>query len=171
MQARQTEWCLVRTSRVFLCVSLSHGHLNPLLLMVCRGLGGLMLVYKRVTSLADPGIYFITLPLTFRGVGDLVLVYKRVTSLAGHTSRVAELLEQVQRLSAGNPDDTTRSLCAPLSSIIWLCCVTEPNVLMAHLSVSCLCADNRNLSSTDLIAHINQPYVCAQTTATCHRPT
>ena len=48
-----------------------------------------------------------------RGVGDLVLVYKRVTSLAGHTSRVAELLEQVQRLSAGNPDDTTASLCAP----------------------------------------------------------
>ena len=43
-----------------------------------------------------------------------MLVYKRVTSLAGHTSRVAELLEQVQRLSAGNPDDTTRSLCAPL---------------------------------------------------------
>ena len=30
-----------------------------------------------------------------RGVGDLVLVYKRVTALAGHTSRVAELLEQV----------------------------------------------------------------------------
>ena len=28
-----------------------------------------------------------------RGVGDLVLVYKRVTALAGHTSRVAELLE------------------------------------------------------------------------------
>ncbi len=42
-----------------------------------------------------------------------MLVYKRVTSLAGHTSRVAELLEQVQRLSAGNPDDTTASLCAP----------------------------------------------------------
>lgn len=30
-----------------------------------------------------------------RGVGDLVLVYKRVTALAGHTSRVSELLEQV----------------------------------------------------------------------------
>ena len=26
-------------------------------------------------------------------------------------------------------------------------------MLMAHESVSCLCADNRNLSSTDLIAH------------------
>lgn len=50
-------------------------------------------------------------------MGDLVLVYKRVTSLAGHTSRVAELLEQVQRLSAGNPDDTTRSLCALLPSV------------------------------------------------------
>lgn len=30
-----------------------------------------------------------------RGIGDLILVYKRITSLAGHTSRVAELLEQV----------------------------------------------------------------------------
>ena len=30
-----------------------------------------------------------------RGVGDLVLVYRRVTGLAGHTSRVSELLEQV----------------------------------------------------------------------------
>ncbi len=28
-------------------------------------------------------------------MGDLILVYKRVTALAGHTSRVAELLEQV----------------------------------------------------------------------------
>jgi hypothetical protein len=32
-----------------------------------------------------------------RGIGDLVLVYKRVTSLAGHTSRVSELLEQVRK--------------------------------------------------------------------------
>ena len=32
---------------------------------------------------------------TSKGVGDLVLVYKRITNLAGHTSRVAELLEQV----------------------------------------------------------------------------
>lgn len=32
---------------------------------------------------------------TSKGVGDLVLVYKRITGLAGHTSRVAELLEQV----------------------------------------------------------------------------
>ena len=30
-----------------------------------------------------------------RGIGDLIMVYKRVTSLAGHTSRVSELLEQV----------------------------------------------------------------------------
>ncbi|GMH39546.1 hypothetical protein BSKO_07444 [Bryopsis sp. KO-2023] len=36
---------------------------------------------------------------TSRGIGDLVMVYKRVTSLAGHTSRVAELLEEVERLS------------------------------------------------------------------------
>lgn len=35
-----------------------------------------------------------------RGVGDLVMVYKRVTALAGYTSRVAELLEAVDRLSA-----------------------------------------------------------------------
>lgn len=39
-----------------------------------------------------------------------MLVYRRVTGLAGHTSRVAELLEQVQRLSGGNPEQTTRTL-------------------------------------------------------------
>lgn len=33
-----------------------------------------------------------------RGIGDLILVYKRITGLAGHTSRVAELLEQVGRM-------------------------------------------------------------------------
>lgn len=33
-----------------------------------------------------------------RGIGDLVMVYKRVTSLAGYTSRVSELLEQVAAL-------------------------------------------------------------------------
>jgi hypothetical protein len=32
---------------------------------------------------------------TSRGVGDLIMVYKRMSGLAGHTSRVAELLEQV----------------------------------------------------------------------------
>lgn len=36
---------------------------------------------------------------TSKGVGDLVLVYKRITGLAGHTSRVAELLEQVLPVS------------------------------------------------------------------------
>jgi hypothetical protein len=35
---------------------------------------------------------------TSRGIGDLILVYKRVSALAGHTGRVAELLEQVRRL-------------------------------------------------------------------------
>ena len=35
---------------------------------------------------------------TSRAIGDLVMVYKRVTSLAGHTSRVSELLEQVGAL-------------------------------------------------------------------------
>jgi ABC-type uncharacterized transport system fused permease/ATPase subunit len=35
---------------------------------------------------------------TSRAIGDLVMVYKRVTSLAGHTSRVSELLEQVAAL-------------------------------------------------------------------------
>ena len=35
---------------------------------------------------------------TSRGIGDLVMVYKRVTTLAGHTSRVSELLEQVAAL-------------------------------------------------------------------------
>ncbi|KAK9815509.1 hypothetical protein WJX72_004862 [[Myrmecia] bisecta] len=47
---------------------------------------------------------------TSRGVGDLVLVYKRLTGLAGHTSRVAELLEQVQRLSSGDPTAVHREL-------------------------------------------------------------
>ncbi len=32
---------------------------------------------------------------TSRAVGDLIMVYKRVSNLAGHTARVAELLEQV----------------------------------------------------------------------------
>uniref|UniRef100_A0A061SM41 ATP-binding cassette, subfamily D (ALD), member 3 n=1 Tax=Tetraselmis sp. GSL018 TaxID=582737 RepID=A0A061SM41_9CHLO len=36
---------------------------------------------------------------TSRGIGDLMLVYKRVAGLAGHTSRVSELLEAVERLS------------------------------------------------------------------------
>lgn len=35
---------------------------------------------------------------TSKGIGDLVMVYKRVTNLAGYTSRVAELLEQVAAL-------------------------------------------------------------------------
>ena len=47
---------------------------------------------------------------TSRGVGDLVLVYKRVTTLAGHTSRVAELLEAVGRLASGDALDTARDL-------------------------------------------------------------
>ncbi|KAF6263148.1 ABC transporter transmembrane region 2-domain-containing protein [Scenedesmus sp. NREL 46B-D3] len=37
---------------------------------------------------------------TSRGVGDLIMVYKRMTSLAGHTSRVSELLEQVKLMSS-----------------------------------------------------------------------
>ena len=47
---------------------------------------------------------------TSRGVGDLVLVYKRVTTLAGHTSRVAELLEAVGRLASGDALATARDL-------------------------------------------------------------
>ena len=54
--------------------------------------------------------------LTNRGVGDLVLVYKRVTGLAGHTSRVAELLEQVQRLSSGDPRALLPKLVARIPS-------------------------------------------------------
>lgn len=38
---------------------------------------------------------------TSRGVGDLIMVYKRMTSLAGHTSRVAELIEQVRAVITG----------------------------------------------------------------------
>lgn len=37
---------------------------------------------------------------TSRGIGDLILIYKRMTGLAGHTSRVAELLEQVKQMSS-----------------------------------------------------------------------
>ena len=40
---------------------------------------------------------------TSKGVGDLVLVYKRITGLAGHTSRVAELLEQACPASPTHP--------------------------------------------------------------------
>lgn len=38
---------------------------------------------------------------TNRGVGDLVLVYKRISNLAAHTGRVSELLEQVKQLGGG----------------------------------------------------------------------
>jgi hypothetical protein len=38
---------------------------------------------------------------TSRGIGDLILIYKRMTGLAGHTSRVAELLEQVRTRGLG----------------------------------------------------------------------
>ena len=43
-------------------------------------------------------------------MGDLVLVYKRISGLAGHTSRVSELLESVNRLSSGDPVETRREL-------------------------------------------------------------
>ncbi|KAG1675038.1 hypothetical protein FOA52_002695 [Chlamydomonas sp. UWO 241] len=36
---------------------------------------------------------------TNRGIGDIVLIYKRVSNLASHTSRVSELLEKVSALS------------------------------------------------------------------------
>jgi len=38
---------------------------------------------------------------TSRGIGDLILIYKRMTGLAGHTSRVSELLEQVGAVCVG----------------------------------------------------------------------
>ncbi|GAB4818949.1 hypothetical protein N2152v2_005995 [Parachlorella kessleri] len=50
---------------------------------------------------------------TSRGIGDLVLVYKRITSLAGHTARVGELIEQargVERLSGDNADEVRKQL-------------------------------------------------------------
>ena len=46
---------------------------------------------------------------TSKGVGDLVLVYKRITGLAGHTSRVAELLEQV--LHPPPPTNAPQPVC------------------------------------------------------------
>lgn len=39
-----------------------------------------------------------------------MLVYKRVTALAGHTSRVAELLEAVARMSAPNASSYHREV-------------------------------------------------------------
>eukprot|EP00201_Polytomella_parva_P010323 CAMPEP_0175055446 /NCGR_PEP_ID=MMETSP0052_2-20121109/10083_1 /TAXON_ID=51329 ORGANISM="Polytomella parva, Strain SAG 63-3" /NCGR_SAMPLE_ID=MMETSP0052_2 /ASSEMBLY_ACC=CAM_ASM_000194 /LENGTH=716 /DNA_ID=CAMNT_0016320289 /DNA_START=42 /DNA_END=2189 /DNA_ORIENTATION=- len=36
---------------------------------------------------------------TNRGIGDLILIYKRVSGLASHTSRVAEIFEQIRLLS------------------------------------------------------------------------
>lgn len=51
-----------------------------------------------------------------RGIGELVLVYKRVTGLAGHTSRVSELLERIRGLSRADEEETLRRLylrCAP----------------------------------------------------------
>jgi len=41
---------------------------------------------------------------TSRGVGDLILAYKRVSALAAHTGRVSELLETVGRLSGGDAE-------------------------------------------------------------------
>ena len=45
-----------------------------------------------------------------RGIGDLVLVYKRVTGLAGHTSRVSELLERIKGLSSADEEKTMTRL-------------------------------------------------------------
>ncbi|KAL4450021.1 hypothetical protein ABPG77_010690 [Micractinium sp. CCAP 211/92] len=47
---------------------------------------------------------------TSKGIGELVLVYKRVTGLAGHTSRVSELLERIRGLSRADEEDTLRRL-------------------------------------------------------------
>jgi hypothetical protein len=47
---------------------------------------------------------------TSKGIGDLVLVYKRVTGLAGHTSRVSELMERIRGLSSGDENTTITSL-------------------------------------------------------------
>lgn len=47
---------------------------------------------------------------TSKGIGELVLVYKRVTGLAGHTSRVSELLERIRGLSRADEEETLRRL-------------------------------------------------------------
>lgn len=47
---------------------------------------------------------------TSRGIGDLVMVYKRVTSLAGYTSRVSELLEQVAALGGDGSEQVHKQL-------------------------------------------------------------
>lgn len=38
------------------------------------------------------------------GIGDLIMVYKRVTTLAAHTSRVSVLLEQVMDERSESPN-------------------------------------------------------------------
>eukprot|EP00884_Botryococcus_braunii_P014828 jgi/Botrbrau1/23346/Bobra.0051s0006.2 len=53
---------------------------------------------------------------TSKGVGDLVLVYKRVTTLAGYTSRVSELLETVDRLSRADDTQTRELYLRNVSS-------------------------------------------------------
>lgn len=45
-----------------------------------------------------------------RGIGELVLVYKRVAALAGSTSRVSELLERIRGLSSADEEGTMRQL-------------------------------------------------------------
>jgi ATP-binding cassette, subfamily D (ALD), member 3 len=57
-----------------------------------------------------------SLCLGIRGVGDLVLVYKRVTTLAGYTSRVSELLETVDRLSRADDSQTRELYLRNVSS-------------------------------------------------------
>lgn len=82
-----------------------------------------LLVYAAPMYLKEPGLrgkqdditqdYIRSMRLlqnTSKGIGDLVLVYKRITGLAGHTSRVSELLEQVKKLSTGDPLTTHREL-------------------------------------------------------------
>ncbi len=61
-------------------------------------------------SILPEGSLVSNLAYVYRGVGDLVLVYKRISGLAGHTSRVSELLESVNRLSCGDPVETRREL-------------------------------------------------------------
>ena len=44
---------------------------------------------------------------TSRGIGDLILIYKRITRLAGHTSRVAELWEEIDAMKS--PENRERN--------------------------------------------------------------
>lgn len=81
-----------------------------LLVYASPALGGRQATKDRGEQTADYIRAMRLLGSTSKGIGDLVLAYKRVTSLAGHTSRVSELLEQVKTLSGDDAEKVRTQL-------------------------------------------------------------